>query len=323
MPLYRSGVRALLMALPAAVLLASLGTVSWHTGSWWPWTRVVHEDGKRTLLGTIFFFEHAARELPLDLILACAVVASARCFYPRPATDGRTLSRHVRVLPAAGALVTMAVILIGAAMTAGPYGLLNNLLQMHTRPGAALEWGAHWRYHLLERLAGMLLAFAACGLHRRLLDQGTSGLGQASTRPFAMVLAVFAVASLFFGVNAKPFTDAVYLGHQARELFTHGLVTVPLALGACLGLVAASKTPAGSEVEAATPRMGSVYLAGTAAIVIGAYLAVGTLATGASSQAQTTDLVAVVFVHFFEHTLTYVLVPLTVMALCPGGADPR
>jgi hypothetical protein len=250
-------------------------------------------------------------------MLACAVAASARCFYQR---TGEALSGAVRVLPALGALMTVTAILIGAAMTAGFDGLLKNLLQMHTRPGAPLEWGAHWRYHLLERLAGMLLAFATLGLHRRFMEnhEGNAG-GRLLARPFATILALFTLASLVFGLNAKPFTDAVYLGHQARELFTHGLVTLPLAIGTCLAAIAPPDAPSAWAPEPKEPRMGVIYLAGVTAVLIGAYLAAGTVATGASSQAQTSDLVAVVFVHFFEHTLTYVLVPLTAFALFQAG----
>ena len=39
---------------------------------------MVHEDGRRTLIETILYFEHATRELPLDVILGVpsAVVCS-------------------------------------------------------------------------------------------------------------------------------------------------------------------------------------------------------------------------------------------------------
>ena len=36
-----------------------------------------------------------------------------------------------------------------------------------------------------------------------------------------------------FGTGAAPFTDARYLGHEARETLTHTLPTVPLAVVLC------------------------------------------------------------------------------------------
>jgi len=46
---------------------------------------------------------------------------------------------------------------------------------------------------------------------------------------FNGILVLFTALSIVFGLDLKPFTDPVFLGHQAREAFTHGLVTLPLA----------------------------------------------------------------------------------------------
>ena len=55
------------------MLLGAFVVICFHTGTIWPWTRVVHEDGRHTLIGTILYFEHATRELPLDVILGIAI----------------------------------------------------------------------------------------------------------------------------------------------------------------------------------------------------------------------------------------------------------
>ena len=36
--------------------LASLMAICIHTGTLWPWGVVVHEDGRRTLAETVFYF---------------------------------------------------------------------------------------------------------------------------------------------------------------------------------------------------------------------------------------------------------------------------
>lgn len=51
----------------------------------WLWNRVVHEDGQHTFLETIFYFEHATRELALDAVLALAIAGAA---YPPSRTSG-------------------------------------------------------------------------------------------------------------------------------------------------------------------------------------------------------------------------------------------
>ncbi len=65
-----------------------------------------------------------------------------------------------------------------------------------------------------------------------------------------------------------------------------------------------------AESESSAP----IVVAGLAAGAAGAYLLVGTLVTGARTQGQVEGLGALVFPHFFEHTLSYAVVA-TVAAL--------
>src|SRR2546423_8217140 len=83
--------RTLFFYLPALVLLVAFVAVCFQAGTPWPWNRVVHEDGQHTLLETIFYFEHATRELVLDAVLALAVAGAVRYFYTpaRPLDDAR------------------------------------------------------------------------------------------------------------------------------------------------------------------------------------------------------------------------------------------
>ena len=68
--------RALFFYLPALVLLVAFAAVCVQAGTPWPWNRIVHEDRQHTLLQTIFYFEHATRELVLDSVLALAVAGA-------------------------------------------------------------------------------------------------------------------------------------------------------------------------------------------------------------------------------------------------------
>src|SRR5216684_3703409 len=143
--------RRLLIGAPLLTLAAALITICVRFHTAWPWNVVVHEDGRRTLVETIFYFQHALGELPLEALLA-ATVAGALLRFRKPAAP------------------------------------------------QSFVW--------------------------------------------VMLVAAVAVDSAAFGVSAMSFTDPQYLGHQARETFTHGLVTVPLAVGTCLGLAEAPRETA-------------------------------------------------------------------------------
>jgi hypothetical protein len=308
--------RILFGYLPIGTLVVSYAVICSHTGTAWPWTEVVHEDGRRTLLQTVFFFEHATRELPLDFLLGAAVAGAMLVFYfPGRMRDEETQKRCSCLRQRFLALSFLVIILIvnGAAIMGGGREVVDNLSQLHTRPGAPLVWGSHWRYHLLERLATILLAFSVVGMHRLVTGVAPATSVRAGLLFLGITLAAFVGLTGLFGLTLEPFREATYLGHQARELFTHTLVTLPLALGVCFWL---ARTIA-ADGMAAWPgrRRWPIYVSGACGVFLGVYLALGTLLTKAHALGQSKSLVTLIFPHFFEHSFTYLVVPL-IAGLC-------
>ena len=297
--------RVLLFYLPALVLVVSFVGVCVQAGTPWPWNRVVHEDGRRTLLETIFYFEHATRELLLDAVLAVAIAGAVRYFHPLPGGDDTRL-RQARRRLGAWTAAALAVILIGTYYSDGPQAILNNLAQFYTRLGAPPAWGAHWRYHLIERFSEFALAFAICGAFWILDGRPEPGDTSAGRWLIAGAFVAFAAATLLFGLSTEPFSNPLFLGHQLRELFTHALVTVPLALGTCFVLARRYSKPASTarSDRSAWP----VYAAAMVSIGCGAFLLVGSVLYKAQSYGQKASLAQLIFPHFFEHSLGYVFV---------------
>ena len=288
--------RALFFGLPVVVLLVSFAAVCTLAGTLWPWNRVVHEDGVRTLLGTVFYFEHATRELLPDVILALAVAGAVRYFYPPRATSGNAAVSQWRRRLGWWTAVTLAVILGGTLWVGGWQAIRDNLSQLHTRPGAPLQWGAHWRYHLVERFALILLAFSASGVMWMLDGRPDAQPARGRMLLFGGALVAFAAVTLLFHPTSEPFMEPTFLGHQIRELFTHTLVTLPLALGVCFEL-ARKFSPGGSGGSNASSW--PIYLAGGLSVLCGAFLLVASVLRKAQEHGQTTSLPALLFPHFF------------------------
>jgi len=289
------------LGFPVLVLLVSYGAIAVHTGNVWPWLEVVHESGNRTLIGTVLYFEHAARELPLDLLLGTAVGGSALWASHRSKPAGH----HQQILLSAAVVLVIGVIIAGTLFTGDSASLWNNLLQMHTRPGEPLSYGSHWRYHFLSRLMLMLVSLGIAGLVV-LTIRGRNGADDRTGQwVFVGVLGIYIVLSMVFDLNLKPFTDPVFLGHQAREAFTHGLVTLPLAWWFCLVMSSSQEKTGISTISLRWP-----LTAGIVGIGIAVYLLLGALLGSAASLGQTDNLVRLIFPHFFEHFFSYLLVPL-------------
>ena len=292
--------------LAGTVLLCAYCAICVKTRNPWPWREIVHEAGDRSLLGTVLYFEHAARELPLDLILGAAVGGSVLFAYPRGRRVGSGRHSGRRRMLVVGVVVVVGTILGGTLCSGGLEILVDNLAQKHTRPGNTLEWGAHWRYHLLSRSMLMLCSFGLAGvLVRGVLGRHGTG-NQAGQSIFAASLSVFGILTIVFLPDLDPFRDPVFLGHQVREVFTHVLVTVPMAWAACLYL-------AGDQANVS--RHGGVSIrwsavAGVGGLLIGVYLLTGGLLTSAASQGLTASVTMLLCPHFFEHSYTYAIVPL-------------
>jgi len=148
------------LGIPVLALILSYGVIAAHTGNVWPWLELVHESGNRTLIGSVLYFEHASRELLLDVLLGVAIGGSTLWVLP----GSKLAGCHRQFLLSAAIVLVIGVIIVGTLFTVGSASLWDNLLQMHTRPGEPLSFGSHWRYHFLSRLMLMLVSFGMAGL---------------------------------------------------------------------------------------------------------------------------------------------------------------
>ncbi len=314
------------LALACSLLGLAFLAICLHSGTFWPWTKVVHEDGARTLLGTIFYFEHAARELPLDIFLGVGVGASFYFAFPPGRAPDTSAALNLPTLAVLSACVI--AVIVGGTLWIGGWPLLaENLLQNHTRPGAPLIFGSHWRYHLLERLPEILLSLGGAGLLLTITDDGHRKPGRAGFAAMSWTVAIFLAVTIALSPSPStwgaPFFDPQYLGHEAREIFTHVLVSLPIGWSACLLLtekgarrtVALTWPPRFSRLVTASLLAGA---AGTAAIL---YAGLAAVLAQSASYGQTDDFVTLVAPHFFEHSFTYLVVPIFALLAYAGLAE--
>ncbi len=306
------------LGVAALVLILSFVMICLHAASAWPWNAIVHEDGKTTLLGTIFYFEHATRELPVDLLLGVAIGGSALFAFSPERGAGK--SERSWAIWFWLAVIVCLTILTGATLRVGPRVVIDNLLQLKTRPDAELEWGAHWRYHLLSRFALILISIGLAGVIRTFVRGPSERKARLGLVIVLGVVVAYGLLSLVFANGlaslGDPFSNPLYLGHEARELFTHALVTFPIGWGICMLLL---PIPPAERMTQPLQLSGAIVgslAAGVLGLIMGSYVCVEALLSKAVAHGQTTDLVTLVFPHFFEHSFTYLIVPITAVLVC-------
>ena len=142
------------------VLAVAYAAMSWEHGTPLLWNVTVHEDGHRTLAQTLFYFDHTTRELFHDLLPGVAVGAGGAA-----ALGGsRNGPRRIHWLIPTLLLFCCTLMIVETVRNLGWEELRLNLLQYPTREGEPPVWGAHWRYHLLERGPEILLALGLWGV---------------------------------------------------------------------------------------------------------------------------------------------------------------
>ncbi len=303
----------LLVAGPLAVLLVAYLWMTMAHATPFLWNVVVHESGRYTLGETLFFVRHHLREVLVDVIMSLSIAAAV-------VPTSRPSARQARLAPRA-AILAILLVLFAFAWSVGQEGLRDatrDLLQFRTRDDDA-SYGAHWRFHLLSTIwfavAAQCLAAISAGSFRL-------GLPDARARRLTFVtFGLIAALTVIFGINAEPFTSGRYIGHQAREILTHGLVTLPLVYGTirmCQG--PPGDVPAGRTLPVGVSVAFWMVVAG-----IPIFLTLAFRGADLESTAQlSSGLSGVVAAHFFEHVLDYILVFLVAAALVMGRTkDPQ
>jgi hypothetical protein len=289
----------LAFGVPTAVLAGAFVWLAVEHRTIALWNVVVHESGRYTLGQTILYFSHFLREIPTVIAMSLFVVATGAL--PGRARVGSSVSLMWTVAGLAGAGLLVAVSFFVAARDHGVSEALQNLNQLYTRDDLP-AYGSHWRFHFLSTMWFGLASPVVAWLGTRLFG-GPASAGPLSSLPGRIAWIYFALLTVVYGITTEPLLDPRFIGHQARELFTHALVTLPLGLG----LVALANRSAGVDAPRAgvpRPSMAAVL----AVVTIPIYLAVAMRLTDSLASGQTQGgLAAMVAAHFFEHSLDYLL----------------
>ena len=311
----RRAVAAGLVALPASVLAGAWLWLAHDHGTLWLLPAVVHEDGSRSLAGTIVYPRHLLRELPVIIVYGMAAVASWRTWGPPGTVE---LSRRWQAIAFLVFLVVIAAAWLATARALGSDVAATELLQGYVRDDEAPRAGAHWRYHLLSTVAYVCGTAPVAAVLGSLLAGRYAASGR-SARWVVFAAAAIVVPTAVAGLTIEPFVDARYLGHQAREAATHLLITLPLSF---VGPVALYR-PAGGGTVGERRVVGAGIAGGVSALAL-LYLSIGVVVAGSAQAGRPgVPLSGMLGAHVFEHTADYLLVVMLVLALARAGARSR
>lgn len=307
----------MLFGIPAVLLAGAYLYMAVFYHKIWLFDTIVHENGKYTLLQVIFYFRHFSWEMPGKAVYSFFLVGAFWYYGNAPARGEKTDIPYRNVLLSGVAL--FAIIVITILVTTYKVGVtetLHGLLQYRTSEIKPVDFGSHWRNHFLSNIVLFSAsAFFIC-LYRTLFCGGWVRRKYANL--FFISVGIFVLLSIFFGINADPFTAPSYLGHQLREIFGSDLpITMLLSMAVLIFLERKydrqDMQPALTEqlVRRSRPYL-LLWL--MPVVLISGYIVLKVLSldiSGEMSKLPGTENWTVINIfawHFFEHSLDYVFV---------------
>lgn len=303
-----------LWGLPTTILLSSYAYLAFEHNALNLFNVVVHESGSYTLLETILYTRHFIREVPICIMTATAVAGAFLWYAPLASLTRIEQERVWRLCKISylGALVIFALSALSSAWKQSVKDLLLDLLQFQTRD-EVVSFGSHWQYHLLH-LAFIFLASLGVAKLLRIFSRHRSVIPRHMGRLLITVsLLSFIVLTLILGLNLRPFQDPLYLGHQFREIVTHGSLTLSLSFGLLFTLeLRLFRLECAEMPSQITVKDGLLILS---AILIPFFILFQLRNIDIMSYTQKESSYLDLFAsHNFEHTIDYIFVMLLTMA---------
>lgn len=210
------------IGIPIFLLTGAYLHMCFRYNKWWLFNTIVHENGRYTLLETIFYFRHFIWESLILIIYAFFIVGAFFFFGKASATKNNPTLKSIPFvnifLSGIFVLGILVFSIILAAESVGIKDTLLGLLQYRTSVLRPMEYGSHWRNHFLSNIV-LFSSSVISIIFYRMISQGGYWRKSSVSSLFYFAIGLFVFLTILFGFTMDPFETPSYLGHQLREVF--------------------------------------------------------------------------------------------------------
>lgn len=309
-----------LLAFPVTYFVISYTYLAWWHKEVFLWDTVIHENGRLTLAGSLFYFDHFVACVPMITVFAlCTAGGVALSGQIAPGANGsRARFSAVVLLSGAGLLVLGAF--IASVYMVGWERTIDYALQRIERDGVTSK-GGNWNQLQLSNIP-IALGIIGLGSTFVMFKMGYNEKRDARLNAAGRIC-ISVAAALMVGISACNFNGWEYflnprwMAHSIRELATHPVTGVPIAL---TSILLVERYISGLEIWVIKPRRLSLILIGIAIVIVAAQLLflknvdVLAIAQKPAFAADTLSIPYLLCSHVFEHFLDFVLI-----AILTGG----
>ncbi|MCW5979283.1 MAG: hypothetical protein KIT09_14505 [Bryobacteraceae bacterium] len=294
-----------LVGVPGLCFLISYCYLAiWH-GRLWLWDAVVHENGRLTLGGSLFYFDHFLGCSPMAAMFALCVAGGCTLGGAGRAVTQPQRARGVAAVLLIGVLVFLVATFVASVHVAGWERTQDYLYQRVERDGV-ISKGGNWNQLQLSNVPIALGILSVC-----VALTTASGPARAAggLLPIGLAAAMSAALTGWSWNGWEAFLNPRWLAHSIRELATYPLTGVPLAVA---GVVVIEYAVSGARrwtVRVGTPS--AVLLGVAVAMVAGQFIMLRQTDVLAIAQRPSfaplgLSLAYLLASHVFEHFLDFV-----------------
>lgn len=307
----------LLLALPFTYFVVSYFYVAWYHQEAYLWHTVIHENGRLTLAGSLFYFDHFIACVPMITTFALCTAGGFALTGDVPALAEPSRAGRVAAVLLGSAALMVIVAFLASVQTAGWERTIDYALQRIERDGV-LSKGGNWNQ---LQLSNIPIALGTVGLSCAILRSRPgpasrdAGLVTGGKLCLGVAFALMAAISAITFTEWQAFLNPRWMAHSIREVATYPLTGIPIALAAIL-LV--ERYLSGQNTWSVEPRALSLILIGLSLVLVAGQLIylnrvdVMAMAQKPSFARRELSVPYLVSSHVFEHFLDFVLItPLT------------
>lgn len=313
MPVGEARLLAILLGLPVLYLVVSYGYVAWRHQKPWLLRTIIHENGRLTLLGSVFYFDHFVACVPMVTVFALCTAGGVAVTAHVPPHVDVARARMVAVFLLAAAAVLIVAAFIAAVFSVGWQRTIDYGLQRIERDGV-LSKGGNWNQLQLSNVPIAIATVGAASMVR-LLGGGAGASGNSSLcgggiACIAAGIALLVGLSLLCWCGWEAFRNPRWLAHSMREVATFPLTGIPIGLAS---IVLTAHALAGPGTWSVQPNWPALLLVGVAALIVAVEFAavrhvdVLAIAQKPSFAHEGMSIPYLLAAHVFEHLLDFVL----------------
>ncbi|MBS1266154.1 MAG: hypothetical protein MAG795_00119 [Candidatus Woesearchaeota archaeon] len=301
---------AVLIAL--VVFIISYGYLAFYHSQPFLFNKVVHEDGKLTLLETIFTFDHFLGQLPMIFLFSFFIPGSFLLFGSE--IDKGKLNKpklkNLLLLLSFIAIVFLLVVFAASINRVGLDETIKAIFQFRENP-TTYQYGGNWKMMFFSNIILFFSTLLISAFVRVVLLKQQPKKQKLAKTYILIGIVIIILLSILFKINMQVFTKPRWLAHSVRELLTNGLITFPLVFGLFYFIETKYNKP--KKLKKATPWLYFIFII---TFVLVAYNLVALINVDISGVAQAPDFAKqgklsvpyLAFFHFFEHVLDYIYI---------------